>query len=150
MKLTFHGGVEGVTGSCHHVQTAHTRLLVDCGMFQGGREAEGKNHEPFAFKPRDIEFVLLTHAHIDHSGLLPRLVAEGFSGPIYATAATCDLLEVMLLDSAHIQEKEAQWRKEARSRERPPIYTARDAQRTLQQLRVVAYDQETHPHPTLR
>ena len=68
----------------------------------------------FAFKPRDIAFVLLTHAHIDHSGLLPRLVAEGFSGPIYATAATCDLLEVMLLDSAHIQEKEAQWRNEAR------------------------------------
>lgn len=157
MKLSFHGGVQGVTGSCHRVETETTQFLVDCGMFQGGREADGKNHEPFAFKPRDIEFVLLTHAHIDHSGLLPRLVAEGFSGPIYATAATCDLLEVMLLDSAHIQEKEAQWRNEARkaSRSRPtydnkPIYTARDAQRTLQQLRVVAYGQEIHPHPTLR
>ena len=102
-------------------------------MFQGGREADGKNHAPFAFKPRDIPFVLLTHAHIDHSGLLPRLVAEGFTGPIYATAATCDLLEVMLLDSAHIQEKEAQWRNEARkssrarpSRDRRPrLYRAR-------------------------
>ncbi len=154
MKLHFHGGVEGVTGSCHRVETGDTQFLVDCGMFQGGREAEGKNHQPFAFKPRDIAFVLLTHAHIDHSGLLPRLVAEGFSGPIYATAATCDLLEVMLLDSAHIQEKEAQWRNEARkaSRERDnqPIYTARDAQRTLQQVRVVAYGEEIHPHPALR
>ncbi len=150
MKLTFHGGVEGVTGSCHHVETAHTQFLVDCGMFQGGREADGKNHEPFAFKPRDIEFVLLTHAHIDHSGLLPRLVAEGFTGPIYATAATCDLLEVMLLDSAHIQEKEAEWRKESRVRDGKPIYTARDAQRALRQLRVVAYDDEVQPHATLR
>ncbi len=153
MKLTFHGGVQGVTGSCHRVETSGTQFLVDCGMFQGGREADGKNHQPFAFNPRDIEFVLLTHAHIDHSGLLPRLVAEGFAGPIYATAATCDLLEVMLLDSAHIQEKEAEWRKESKHRrayDAKPVYTARDAQRTLQQLRVVAYGQEIHPHPTLR
>ncbi len=157
MKLTFHGGVEGVTGSCHRVETATLQFLVDCGMFQGGREAEGKNHEPFAFAPSDIALVLLTHAHIDHSGLLPRLVAEGFSGPIYATAATCDLLEVMLLDSAHIQEKEAEWRNTARkgSRARPssrgkPIYTAGDAERALRQLRRVAYDEEVRPHPGLR
>ena len=154
MKLYFHGGVQGVTGSCHRIEAAGMQCLVDCGMFQGGREADGKNHEPFAFNPREIGFVLLTHAHIDHSGLLPRLVAEGFSGPIYATAATCDLLEVMLLDSAHIQEKEAQWRNEARKesrvREIKPIYTARDAERTLQQLRVVAYGQELQSHPALR
>ena len=158
MRLTFHGGVGGVTGSCHRVETSSTQFLVDCGMFQGGREAADKNREPFAFNPRDIEFVLLTHAHIDHSGLLPRLVAEGFSGPIYTTAATGDLLEVMLLDSAHIQEKEAQWRAEAHKKSRQssrrvdstPIYTARDAQRTLQQLRVVAYGEEIHPHPTVR
>ncbi|MBM3343889.1 MAG: MBL fold metallo-hydrolase [Betaproteobacteria bacterium] len=153
MKLTFHGGVEGVTGSCHHVQTAATRFLVDCGMFQGGRDTDAKNHAPFAFEPRDIEFVLLTHAHIDHSGLLPRLVAEGFAGPIYATAATCDLLKVMLLDSAHIQEKEAEWRKEARSRppnHAKPIYTVRDAERTLRQLKPVAYGHEFKPHEALR
>jgi metallo-beta-lactamase family protein len=153
MKLFFHGGVNGVTGSCHRVVTSATQFLVDCGMFQGGREADGKNHEPFAFNPRDIEFVLLTHAHIDHSGLLPRLVAEGFDGPIYATAATCDLLQVMLLDSAHIQEKEAEWRKQSKHRrahDDKPIYTARDAQRALQQLRVVAYGQEIHPHASLR
>jgi metallo-beta-lactamase family protein len=153
MKLTFHGGVEGVTGSCHHGETSDTQFLVDCGMFQGGREADGRNHEAFAFNPRDIAFVLLTHAHIDHSGLLPRLVAEGFTGPIYATAATCDLLKVMLLDSAHIQEKEAQWRnearKESRSRDSKPIYTARDAERTLRQLKPVAYNQKFAPHDTV-
>ena len=150
MKLTFHGGVEGVTGSCHRVETSSTQFLVDCGMFQGGREADGKNHAPFAFKPSAIEFVLLTHAHIDHSGLLPRLTAEGFTGPIYATAATCDLLEVMLLDSAHIQEKETEWRKKSRTRESKPIYTAHDAERTLRQLKTVAYNDEIHPHPSLR
>ena len=153
MKLTFHGGVAGVTGSCHRVETDSTQFLVDCGMFQGGREAADKNYQPFGFKPHDIAFVLLTHAHIDHSGLLPRLVAEGFTGPIYATAATCDLLQVMLLDSAHIQEKEAEWRKASRTRETPhskPIYTARDAERALQQLHVVAYDEEIHPNPALR
>jgi metallo-beta-lactamase family protein len=150
MKLSFHGGVEGVTGSCHHVETSATQFLVDCGMFQGGREADGKNHAPFAFKARDIAFVLLTHAHIDHSGLLPRLVAEGFTGPIYATAATCDLLEVMLLDSAHIQEKEAEWRKEAHARESTPIYTARDAERALRQLQPVAYNTQFKPHASLR
>ena len=150
MRLTFHGGVEGVTGSCHLVEAADMQFLVDCGMFQGGREADSKNHQPFAFDPRAIAFVLLTHAHIDHSGLLPKLVAAGFSGPIYATAATCDLLEVMLLDSAHIQEKEAEWRKQARARERPPVYTARDAMRTLQQLKPVAYGEMLQPHPALR
>lgn len=150
MKLTFHGGVEGVTGSCHHVETADMQFLVDCGMFQGGREADGRNHAAFAFKPRDIAFVLLTHAHIDHSGLLPRLVAQGFSGPIYATAATCDLLQVMLLDSAHIQEKEHEWRKTSRTREARPVYTVRDAGRALQQLQPVAYNSEFKPHAAVR
>ena len=90
MKITFLGGAGEVTGSCHLVETAHTRFLVDCGMFQGGREAGPKNRARFAFDPRALDFVLLTHAHIDHSGLLPRLAAEGFHGPIYATAATCE------------------------------------------------------------
>ena len=94
--------------------------------------------------------MLLTHAHIDHSGLLPRLVAEGFSGPIYATAATCDLLEVMLLDSAHIQEKEAEWRKQSRTRDSTPIYTVRDAGRALAQLKPLAYNTEFKPHESVR
>ena len=157
MKLTFHGGVEGVTGSCHHIEAAGTQFLVDCGMFQGGREADGRNRKPFAFKPREIDFVLLTHAHIDHSGLLPRLVAEGFTGPIYTTAATCDLLEIMLLDSAHIQEKEAQWREKSRKKSRASsasnvavLYNTQHVQRTLKQLHVVAYGEEVQPHATVR
>ncbi len=150
MKLTFLGAAGEVTGSSYLLEASGVRFLVDCGMFQGGREADDKNRARFAFDPRKLGFVLLTHAHIDHSGLLPRLIAEGFSGPIYATAATCDLLEVMLIDSAHIQEKEAEWRREARSRERPPIYSTKDALRTLKQLRPIAYNDELHPHASVR
>ena len=153
MKLTFLGAAGEVTGSSYLAETGGVRFLVDCGMFQGGREADDKNRARFAFNPRELDFVLLTHAHIDHSGLLPRLVAGGFTGPIYATPATCDLLEVMLTDSAHIQEKEAEWRRDPRglkSRERPPIYTARDALRTLKQLRPVAYNDQLHPHASVR
>jgi metallo-beta-lactamase family protein len=150
MKLSFLGAAGEVTGSSYLVETSSVQFLIDCGMFQGGRPAEDKNRARFTFNPRKLDFVLLTHAHIDHSGLLPRLVAEGFTGPIYATAATCDLLEVMLTDSAHIQEKEAEWRREANSRERPPVYTARDALRTLKQLQPVAYNDELHPHATVR
>ena len=150
MKLTFLCAAGEVTGSSYLAETGGVRFLVDCGMFQGGREADDRNRARFAFNPRELDFVLLTHAHIDHSGLLPRLVADGFTGPIYATPATCDLLEVMLTDSAHIQEKEAEWRRESNSRERPPIYTARDALHTLKQLRPVAYNDQLHPHSNVR
>ena len=96
MRLTFHGAAAEVTGSCFEVDTGEIRFLVDCGMFQGGG-ADAKN-DRFAFQPRDSAFVLLTHAHIDHSGLIPKLVAQGFRGAVYATAATCDLAAVMLPD----------------------------------------------------
>ncbi|MDA0226033.1 MAG: MBL fold metallo-hydrolase, partial [Proteobacteria bacterium] len=98
LTLTFLGAAGEVTGSCFLVDTGTVRFLVDCGMFQGGREAKRRNREAFAFDPRSIDFVLLTHAHIDHSGLIPRLVALGYRGPVYATQATCDLLGVMLPD----------------------------------------------------
>ena len=151
MRLTFLGAAGEVTGSCYLIESANAQFLVDCGMFQGGREADAKNQAPFAFDPRKLDFVLLTHAHIDHSGLLPRLVAAGYSGPIYATAATCDLLKVMLLDSAHIQEKEAEWRKSSRRQHTAPLlYTSRDAQRTLTQLTPVNYNDEFSPHPGVR
>src|SRR5689334_3228346 len=105
MKITFLGAALEVTGSCYLVEAAGHRFLVDHGMFQGGAEAYRKNRAPLRFSPASIEFVLLTHAHIDHSGLLPRLVDLGFRGPVYATPATCDLLGVMLPDAAHVQER---------------------------------------------
>lgn len=107
MNISFLGAAREVTGSCFLVETDAVRFLVDCGMIQGGREAPARNRAPFAFDPRTIDFVLLTHAHIDHSGLLPKLTNAGFRGPIHATAATADLLQVMLPDSGHIQETNA-------------------------------------------
>ena len=150
MKLSFLGAAGEVTGSCYLVETATSRFLVDCGMFQGGREADEKNYADFAFDPRALDFVLLTHAHIDHSGLLPRLCAQGFRGAIHTTAATIDLLEVMLLDSAHIQEKELEWRQRAHGRPNggvksragvQPLYSVAQAQASLAQLRAVALRQ---------
>ncbi len=143
VKLRFLGAAGEVTGSCFLVDTGAVRFLVDCGMFQGGRAALDKNRA-FAFDPRTIAFVVLSHAHIDHSGLLPRLVARGFSGAVYATPATCDLARVMLADSAHLQEKEAEWHGEA------PLYTMAEAQRALERFVPVAYDGRFAPHAAVR
>ena len=156
MKLGFLGGASEVTGSCYLVETDTVRFIVDCGMFQGGRDADRKNAAAFAFEPRTLDFVLLTHAHIDHSGLLPRLCAQGFRGPVYSTAATIDLIEVMLLDSAHIQEKEAEWQQRAAKRGRRrnaspgPLYSVAQAQACLSQMRAVDYDAPVDPHPSVR
>ena len=151
MKVTFHGAAREVTGSCYLFETAGTRFLVDCGMFQGGREASGRNAKPFGFDPRTLDFVLLTHAHIDHSGLLPKLTRAGYAGPIYATDATVDLLAVMLPDSAHIQEMEAERANRRRKSARAmPVYTMQDASDCLQQLQVVQYDEEVSPHADVR
>ena len=117
-RLSFFGAAGEVTGSCTMVETGNVRFLVDCGMFQGGSEARLKNQQALEFDGdvRDIDFVLLTHAHIDHSGLLPRLSVLGYRGPIYTTPASIDLLGVLLPDSAHIQEKEAEWQLRHRRR----------------------------------
>ena len=153
MKLSFLGGAGEVTGSCTLVETRDARFLVDCGMFQGGHEAWTKNQAALDFDLRRLDFVLLTHAHIDHSGLLPRLYALGYRGPIHVTATTAELLEIMLADSAHLQEKEAEWRSRHRDerRQRPmaPLYNMNQARACLAQLRTVAYDTEFRPHPTL-
>jgi metallo-beta-lactamase family protein len=153
-SLTFHGAAGEVTGACFLVDTGDVRFLIDCGMFQGGREAQRKNRDAFAFDPRTIAFVLLSHAHIDHSGLLPRLAAQGFRGPVYATGATVDLCEVMLPDSAYIQEREAQQadldrrRRHGKSRlEIAPLYTVAQAQATLTLMRRMPYEQQFEPHP---
>ena len=157
MQLSFFGAAREVTGSCYLVETAAARFLVDCGLFQGGREARGKNRQAFGFDLRHLDFVLLTHAHIVHSGLLPRLVALGYKGPIYATRATCDLLAVMLPDAAHIQEKEVEYENKRRFRSKQglrsevaPLYTVTQARQCLKRLQAVDYGAEIAPHPDVR
>ena len=148
MRLTFLGAAGEVTGSCLRVDHERGSFLVDCGLFQGGREAERKNREALDFDLRDIDFVLLTHAHLDHSGLVPRLVALGYKGRFFTTAATVDLLGVMLMDSAHIQEKEAEWalrstrsRKAGRGGNLVPLYTVEQARSSLGRLRALGFDE---------
>jgi metallo-beta-lactamase family protein len=143
LRLTFHGAAGEVTGSCFLVDTGEVKFLVECGMFQGGRAADAKNRR-FLFDPREIAFVLLSHAHIDHSGLIPRLAARGFRGAVYATSATADLLGVMLPDSGHLQEKEADWSGSA------PLYTQQEAQASLQHLVAVEYGAQVQPHRSVR
>ena len=128
--LNFLGAIQQVTGSCYLIETFDKKnILLECGMQQGGDHEENNNDNgnnsngsAFTFNPEHIDAVVISHAHIDHSGMLPRLVAEGFRGPIYATDATCELMELMLLDSAHIQEKDAEWENRWRARKgRKPI-----------------------------
>lgn len=154
MRLRFFGAAGEVTGSCTLLETGNARFLVDCGMFQGGPEARTKNLRAlgFGFDVRSIDFVLLTHAHIDHSGLLPRLVMLGYRGPIYATPASIDLLKVLLPDSAHIQEKESEWQLRHRHRRgvsdrgvSAPLYTVAQALSALALLRPVAYGKNINP-----
>jgi metallo-beta-lactamase family protein len=142
-SLTFLGGAREVTGSCILVEADGARFLVDCGMFQGGREGDRKNARRMPVPPGSIDFVLCTHAHIDHTGLLPKLVRDGFAGRVYCTSATADLLSVMLPDSGHIQEREAEWqsRKRMRGGKRTvaPLYTEEDARAVLPRLSSVPY-----------
>ena len=159
MRIGFFGAAGEVTGSCTLIETDGIRFLVDCGMFQGGSEARTKNQRAlnFGFDVRSIDFVLLTHAHIDHSGLLPRLAVLGYRGPVYATPATIDLLHVLLPDSAHIQEKEAEWQLRHRHRRgrfegagQPPLYTVVQAQSALKLLKPDAYGQFFHPAEAIK
>ncbi len=156
MRLTFFGAAREVTGSCYLVESeapAGLRFLVDCGMFQGGKAAEIKNRHMPSFDPETIDFVVLTHAHIDHSGLIPRLVNLGFRGPVFCTSATADLLQVMWPDSAFILEKEAEWRNYAKHKRRgelkgesAPLYTVTQAQTALKRLERIDYDETIQPH----
>lgn len=120
--LAFHGGAGTVTGSCYELRRGKLSLLVDCGLFQGPRSLEALNFSGFDFEPAELDAVLLTHAHLDHSGLLPRLTAQGFSGPIWCTPATAELLGPMLRDSARLNEQDTARRNRRPDRaDEPPI-----------------------------
>lgn len=143
MKIEFHGADRGVTGSCHLIESGSTRVLIDCGLYQGGRELDEENSEAFGFEPGDIDIVLLTHAHLDHCGRLPLLVKRGFRGQIVTTGASRELLRLVLLDAAHLHEEEAARvaahtaHKGARG-SAAPLYTIVDALHTMDFLGLTA------------
>ena len=154
MKVKFLGAAGTVTGSCYLVQTGERRFAVDCGMHQGSAEIEKRNRDVSHYNPERVEFILVTHAHIDHSGLLPRMVREGFRGRIFATPPTRDLLEIMLEDSAHIQEMETEWQNRKRRRRgretTEPLYAMEDAVKTIPLIQPVEYNQPFEPAEGVR
>ena len=154
MKLKFCGAARCVTGSCHMIEFAGKKFLVDCGMRQGADVKTQYGEGGFPFNPSEIDTVLLTHAHIDHSGLLPLLVRRGFKGRIIATRATAELAGIMLPDSGHIQEQEAEYtnRKNLRAGKPlvEPLYTAQDAVDSLKAFKTVTYNEITEVAPGMR
>jgi metallo-beta-lactamase family protein len=149
-QLQFLGGVGTVTGSKHLVDTGKVRFLVDCGMFQGAKKLRLMNWDPPAVRPSSIDHVLLTHAHIDHIGLLPLFVRDGFQGPAWCTPATLELCKLSLLDAAHLQEEDAKFaNKQGFSKHSPalPLYTTEDAHRALENLRPLQYDENLELSP---
>ena len=145
MNITFLGATKMVTGSNFLVEGAGKRFLVDCGMYQGKATDEMENEAPFLYNPADIDFMLLTHAHIDHSGRIPKLYNEGFRGPVYATKATCELCSIMLPDTGHNQEQENEWKNKKRKRkelkQQQPLYTAEEATKCLEIFKPIKYDE---------
>ena len=135
MHIEFYGATSGITGSCHILRANGQMVLLDCGLIQGRREVEARNRDPFPFSMAEIDAVVLSHGHIDHSGRLPLLVTQGYQGPIYAQNATCDLLEILLEDSASLQERDAQYENKRRSRKNKapvePLYSVEDARNAL-------------------
>ena len=155
MKVQFLGAAQTVTGSCYVIEACGKRFCVDCGMHQGNKAIEERNRDASVYRPEALDFILVTHAHIDHSGLLPLMVKEGYAKPIYCTRATGELLELMLQDSAHIQEMEAQWEAKKFSRRglsNPPeaLYTTEDALKTNELLHTVEYHSEFEPAPGIK
>jgi Predicted exonuclease of the beta-lactamase fold involved in RNA processing len=146
MDIEFHGAAGGVTGSMHLVEAAGRRILLDCGMLQGGRELEAGNAEPFPFDPAALDAVVVSHAHIDHIGRLPLLVARGYRGPVWLQRATADLLPVMLEDAASLAASEAERANRRRHPDEPrqaPLFTTEDVAAVLRLLRPLDYDVRT-------
>ncbi len=155
MRLSFHGADRDVTGSCHLVECAGRRVLIDCGLFQGSHELDEDNAAPFGFAADSIDFVLLTHAHLDHCGRLPLLVQRGFRGEIITTAATRELARLVMLDAAHLQEQDASARARKAARHgdtnQKPLYSTTDALNCLDRFgRTAAYDVPVEVAPGLR
>ena len=145
IRITCLGGAGSVTGSCFLVESPRNgKMLVDCGLFQGGRRMESRNWEEWGFDPEEIDTLFLTHAHVDHSGRIPKLVKDGFKGKIITSPPTAELCEIMLLDAAHIQEMDAEWqtRKNRRQAKRDvtPLYTTKDAEAALRLLKPMERD----------
>lgn len=145
-SITFDGAAQTVTGSCHILDLDGRTVLIDCGMYQGSKELRARNWEQFPFDPAKVSAVVVTHAHMDHIGLLPKLCREGFTGPIYATHATIDLARISLPDSGRLQEEDAYQHKKHKTRQEPilPLYTEKDAYACMKQFHPVAYHA---PHP---
>jgi metallo-beta-lactamase family protein len=145
MHVEFWGAAEEVTGSCHLIEVQGRRVLLDCGLIQGSRQDEARNREPFPFDPQTIDAVVLSHAHIDHSGRIPLLVRAGFRGPVYCQEATRDLCRIMLRDAAYLNERDADWSNRKRQRKGlplvEPLYDRRDAAAALRVFRPLHYDQ---------
>lgn len=143
MQITFYGATREVTGSCYLVKAGKYRILVECGLFQGAAEHERHNQDDFPFHPKDIDAVILTHAHLDHSGRIPKLVKQGFTGPIYTHPATLDLCSILFADAAYLMEREAEWenrdRRKNHEREIEPLYTRDEARYALQFFTTVEY-----------
>jgi len=150
MRIRFFGAAREVTGSCFRVDAEGVSFLVDCGLFQGGREAPAKNRAFPAFDPATLDFAMITHAHLDHCGLLPRLAVRAPRLPVYATKPTADLLPVMLRDSAHIQGREAVHGGRRGERGAPPLYGMAEVERALRLVNAIPYRVEVRPHPHVR
>ena len=154
MRIQFLGAAETTSGACYLITSQDKQVLVDCGLFHGPQELKQRNYGDFPFEPSEIDAVILTHAHIDHSGLLPKLVKLGFKGPIYATAVTTDLCSIMLADSGHIQEAEVERKNRKRQRRGQelltPIYTVDDADLAMKQFTRMMYDEEVEIVPSFR
>jgi metallo-beta-lactamase family protein len=151
-KLSFLGGTGTVTGSKYLIELGERRILVDCGLFQGFKQLRLRNWKPFPVDPASIDAVLLTHAHIDHSGYLPLLIRNGFSGPVICTHATRDLCDILLSDSGFLQEREAELaNRTGFSRHKPalPLYTQEDAERAMRQFRPAAFDRKHDVMPEI-
>jgi metallo-beta-lactamase family protein len=149
--LTFLGGTGQVTGSCYLLETKTNRILLDCGLFQGGKKIEDQNTQDFAFNPANIDAVVLSHAHLDHCGRLPKLTKEGFRGPVFLTPASYPLLELMLKDSAHLLLKDTEWENKRRERAGKqllePLYTLEDVEHVLTLRQAIPYQETTEILP---